>query len=324
MAPHGKVDKAMSTLPTTQHGTPIGLALGSGSARGWSHIGVIRALAEAGIDPDIVCGTSIGALVGAFFVSGYLDAFESWIRRLNRIDFLRYLDFRLASGGGFVQGKRLMDFFRDYIGNLNIEDLSKPFATVAADLATGREVWFEQGSLLEAVRASIALPGIFTPVKLGDQWLVDGGLVNPIPVSMCRAMGAKVVIAVNLNGDLVGRHLNLSRPSKLIGRQQPFEAKLFDRVSVALRERAASFIPQLLDPTAETPGLLNVLASSINIMQDRITRSRMAGDPPDIIITPRLSQVGLMEFDRAEMAIEEGAQAVKRMRPALESLLESV
>jgi NTE family protein len=313
--------KAVSTFLTMKSGRTIGLALGSGSARGWSHIGVIRALAEAGIDPDIVCGTSIGALVGAFFVNGHLDAFESWIRRLNRIDFLRYLDFRLVTGGGFVQGKRLMDFFRDYIGNVNIEDLSKPFATVATDLTTGREIWFEQGPLMDAVRASIALPGIFTPVKLGDQWLVDGGLVNPIPVSTCRAMGAKVVIAVNLNGDIVGRRLNQSRPSKQIGRHHTFEARLFDRVSVALKERAASLIPQLLDPAAETPGLLNVLASSINIMQDRITRSRMAGDPPDVMLNPRLSHLGLLEFYRAAEAIEEGRACVNRMLPTLKHVL---
>lgn len=302
----------------------IGLALGSGSARGWSHIGVIRALAEAEIKPDIVAGTSVGALVGAFWVSEHLDAFESWITRLNRIDFLRYLDFGLLSRGGFVHGKRLMDFFHEYIGGLKIEDLPRPFAAVAADLTTGREVWFEHGSLLDAVRASFALPGIFTPVKLGGQWLVDGGLVNPVPVSICRAMGARVVIAVNLNEDIVGRRrLGRKRSGLYAAVGEGSGRKLRNRVSNVLKERASSLIPQLLDPTVETPGLLNVLASSINIMQDRITRSRMAGDPPDVMLKPRLAHLGLLEFDRAAEAIEEGRACVKRMLPTLRSVLDS-
>jgi NTE family protein len=172
----------------------IGIALGSGSARGWGHIGVLRALKEEGIEPDIVCGTSVGALVGAAYVSGKLNMLEKWVLSLNTRKIIGYLDLRLVVGGGIIQGKRLIDFLRQYIGDESIEDLPKIFAAVATNLNTGHEIWFSHGSLLDAVRASIALPGIFTPVKLNNHWLVDGGLVNPVPVSVCRAMGAQIDI----------------------------------------------------------------------------------------------------------------------------------
>ncbi|RLB81172.1 MAG: patatin-like phospholipase RssA [Deltaproteobacteria bacterium] len=301
----------------------IGLALGSGSARGWSHIGVIRALADVGIKPDIVCGTSIGALVGAVYVSGNLDKLESWVYKLNRRDIVRFMDINLVMGGGFIEGKRLMDFLRLHLmEDVLIEDLPKPFAAVATDLTTGREIWFQRGSLLDAVRASMALPGIFTPVKLEEQWLVDGGLVNPVPVSLCRALGAEVVIAVNLNGDIVGRRY-LSRKQKNIvqSHQGSTEAELFERLSASLKKRTTSLISHLLGLHIGSPGLFDVLVRSINIMQDRITRSRMAGDPPNVMLTPRLAHLGLMEFDRAKEAVEEGRACVRRMFPVLQDIL---
>jgi NTE family protein len=300
----------------------IGLALGSGSARGWGHIGVLRALHEEGIEPDIVCGTSVGALVGAAYVSNQLDMLENWVRRLTMRDIVRYMDIKLVVGGGFVQGKRLMDFLSQHFKTELIEDLPKSFAAIATDLSTGREVWFQKGSLLNAIRASIALPGIFTPVKLGDTWLVDGGLVNPVPVSLCRAIGAQIVIAVNLNGDIVGRRFynkstkNTHKDKKEIST----ERKLLEKLSVSLKERASYLIPQ----SSGAPGLLDVLTSSINIMQDRITRSRMAGDPPNVMLTPRLGHIGFLEFDRAAEAINEGRACVKRMLPALRDALETL
>lgn len=310
------------TMPTTSpHLGSIGLVLGSGSARGWSHVGVIRALAEMGVEPDIVCGTSIGALVGAAYVSGHLDTLESRIRDLNRRDLLHYMDFTLTARGGFFAGEGMMDFFRQHIGDVSIEGLPKPFATVATDLTTGREVWLERGPLLQAVRASIALPGIFTPVQSGDQWLVDGGLVNPVPVSLCRAMGAEMVIAVNLNGDLADRYLSRNR-AKADRKPSPnAEGKLLDRLSNGIKERATTLMSQALQPFARTPGLFDVLATSINIMQEHITRSRMVEDPPDVVLAPRLAHLGLLKFDRGEEAIEEGAACVGRMRPVLRDVL---
>ena len=183
----------------------IGLALGSGAARGWSHIGVIEALAEAGIEPDIVCGCSIGAVVGAAYVAGELPALKDFAQSLTWREIARMLDVRL-SGGGLIGGQEIVAFLRRLKISAPIASYSKPFAAVATDLETGREIWLREGPIDEAVRASISLPGILSPARHADRWLVDGGLVNPVPVSVCRALGADVVIAVNLNGDLVGRH----------------------------------------------------------------------------------------------------------------------
>ncbi|MGB5398502.1 MAG: patatin-like phospholipase family protein, partial [Gammaproteobacteria bacterium] len=186
----------------------IGLALGSGSSRGWSHIGVINALAELGITPTIVCGTSVGSLVGASFVSGKLDKLEEWARSLTKLDTARFFDIN-TSMNGFVNVKKIHSFMNKTVASDDsvIEDLDKVYAAVATELETGREVWLTKGPLGQAVLASMALPGLFPPIKINDKWLVDGGLVNPVPVSVCRALGADIVIAVNLNGDIVGKHM---------------------------------------------------------------------------------------------------------------------
>ncbi len=301
---------------TSTAGRPrIGLALGSGSARGWAHIGVIRALAEAGVEPDIVTGTSIGALVGALYVHGHLDAMESWVLKLTRRDVFSYMDLGI-SGGGFMEGRRLMELYRRAFGDTRIEDLPKPFAAVATNLRTGQEVWLQKGSVIEAVRASISLPGLFRPVMVGRNLLVDGGLVNPVPVTVCRALGAQVVIAVNLNGDLVGRHFKLREQAAAAAADEPSEAGWFGKLGLPFRSQGDK------KPNASAgPGFIEVLASSLNIMQDRITRSRMAGDPPDIVISPRLAHFELLDFSRAEEAIREGKNAVRRMLPLIQDAL---
>lgn len=302
---------------------PIGLALGSGSARGWAHIGVIRELLRLEIVPDLICGSSVGALVGAVYVSGHLDMLESWAQGLTNREIIRYLDLGLLRGGGVVEGKRLMDFFRNKIGDIDIEDLPRPFASVATDFATGQEIWIRDGSLWEAVRVSIALPGIFTPATREKQLLVDGGLVNPVPVSLSRAMGAEFVIAVNLNGDIVGRHLTKCRDRKQLRETPVTEANLLDKLPGTLR-KTASVISRLREFPPGTPGLFSVLAGSINIMQDRITRARIAADPPDVLLSPHLAQIGLLEFDRATEAITEGRACVQRSAAQLRECYESV
>ena len=310
------------------HKPKIGLALGSGSARGWAHIGVIQELAKIGIVPEIVAGSSIGAIVGSAYASDQLDVLDNWVRALTWKEIINYVDLTIV-GGGFIQGDKLLDLARQYIKEDAIESLPRQFAMVATELDTGREIWFQDGSILDALRASIALPGMFTPVKINGRWLVDGGLSNPVPVSLCRAMGADIVIAVNLNDDIVGKHGRKSAEKKerLELKNDTQENAFWERVSNqltnGLNERKEIILKKLFGDSLEAPGLFNVLASSINIMQDRITRSRMAGDPPEIILAPRLSELGLMEFDQAEIAIEEGRACVQRMRPALEYLLES-
>ena len=272
------------------HPRTLGLALGSGSARGWSHIGILRELMEIGLEPDIVSGTSIGALVGAFYVGGELDALEELARSLTRFSMAEFLDIGLASRGGFIQGERLADFFHKHLGELLIEDLAKPFASVAAGLTTGREIWFTNGSLALAIRASISLPAIFTPVEYEEDWLVDGGLVNPVPVSVCRALGAEAVIAVNLNGDIVGRHFRGAGDSKEMSSPSPENDNFMGWIG-----RARGFVNRLFEPD-KSPGMLDVMAGSLNIMQDRITRSRMAGDPPEVLLTPSIGSSGIDGF----------------------------
>lgn len=282
----------------------VGLALGSGAARGWAHIGVIRALEQAGVRIEVVCGTSIGALVGAAYAAGELDRFEDWVRGLGIMDVVGFMDVRL--GSGLLKGERLMGFLREHFADRSLEELAMPFAAVATSLHTGREVWLRHGSTLHAVRASIALPGLFAPVLYEGSVLVDGGLVNPVPVSLARAMGADVVIAVDLNSDTLGRHLRRDRqpeaPASEVG----------DWLS-KLQNNFAALIPARSTDEPRMPAIFDVLASSINIMQVRITRSRMAGDPPDLIVAPRLAHFGLLDFHRSKEAIEEGKFAVERV-----------
>jgi NTE family protein len=298
---------------------PIGLALGSGSARGWSHIGVIKALAKLGIEPDIVCGCSIGSVVAASYVSGKMAVLEEWVLSLTRLDVARLFDLNLSMNG-FVDLERLQSMLNSYVcgDGLQIDDLAKTFASVATDLETGQEVWFTSGALHEAVWASLSLPGIFPPVRHQNRWLVDGGLVNPVPVSLCRALGAQIVIAVNLNGDIVGKHF-YHAPAKngLAGAEE--KSGLAANLGRTLKAYSAALFPA--NDKIRVPGVFEALASSVNITQDRITRSRMAGDPPDIIITPKLSHLGLLEFYRAAEAIDEGENSVKRMLPQLQHVL---
>lgn len=309
-----------------EHQVKIGLALGSGSARGWAHIGVIQALKDMGIVPEIVAGCSIGAIVGSAYVSGQLDKMDRLVRTLSWKEIINYVDLTLI-GGGFIQGEKLLELARKHIKEENIESLPCQFGMVATELDTGREIWFRNGSIIDALRASIALPGMFTPVKVNGRWLVDGGLSNPVPVSLCRAMGADIVIAVNLNDDIVGKHNRKTINTKenfnfkTGSRENAFWERVSYQLTNSLNERKEIIMSKLFGDSLDAPGLFNVLASSINIMQDRITRSRMAGDPPEIILSPHLSELGLMEFDQGEMAIEEGRACVQRMRPALEHLL---
>lgn len=292
----------------------IGIALGSGSARGWSHIGVLRGLEEAGIVPEIVSGTSIGALVGAAYAGDRLDQLQEWVSNIDWWAILSYMDFRRTG----VEGERLMRELGERIGDVVIETLPKRFGAVATDLYTGREIWFEQGSLLEAVRASIALPGLFSPIKVRDNWLVDGGLVDPLPVSLCRALGADRVIAVNLNSEIVGKNFG-GRGARLI---QP--TPLLSRLSASLQTLLGNGVTAEAPPEAldDAPGWFEVMAGAIHIMQDRITRARLAGDPPDVVLAPRLVNLGLMDFDRAEEAIAAGMECVRLHLPLLRSLLD--
>jgi NTE family protein len=282
----------------------IGLALGSGSARGWAHIGVIQALQEAGIRPDVLSGCSIGALVGAAYADGDLDDLHDWVTGLTWHDVVGLLD--VGFSGGLIKGEKLIGFFEKHFVDKDISALPLPFGCVATDLANGREIWLREGSVAAAVRASIAVPGLLSPVSRDGRLLVDGGLVNPVPVSLCRALGADVVIAVDLGSDIVGRTLKHA-PAAEEGHDKTWSDRLM--ASLGLKR----------DDTL--PSLATVLSTSINIMQTRIARSRLAGEPADALIAPRLAHLGLMDYHRAAEAIAEGSAAVKRMLPAIEFAL---
>jgi NTE family protein len=294
----------------------IGLALGSGAARGWAHVGVIRALEAAGVKPDVICGTSIGALVGGVHLAGKLDVLEQWARDLTRLKVMSYLDFQMARGG-LISGNRLTENIARHLGGLRIEDLPSPFATIVTDLASGHEVWIRDGNLVEALRISISLPGIFAPARREGRWLVDGALINPVPVSVCRALGAHIVIAVNLHSDLIGR-ARASSPDPQREGGIDLQAELAAMEAATGRtSRFTSILQRVFGRSGDVPSMFAVMVQSLNIMLDRVARSRLAGEPPDVLVLPRLGHIGLMEFERADEAITEGMNAVNRALPDL-------
>lgn len=294
----------------------IGIALGSGASRGWSHIGVLKALMKAGFSPTIVCGTSVGAMIGAAFAAGNLDKLEQWVLGSTRADLLSFFGIRMARTA-FVDLDKLNAFLHAFVASpkLRIEDLSTPFAVVCTDLEDGREVWLNEGCLVDAVRASMAMPGLFPPERRGDRWLVDGGLVNPVPVTLCRALGADKVIGVNLNSDILARHA-IS--------QQAGSATAADGLLDKLKKRSPLLAESALlqaDESQKPPGLLTAISRSINIFQDQITRHRLEKDPADVLILPRLAHIRMLDFQRAGDAIAEGEARVQQSINELTALV---
>jgi NTE family protein len=309
---HAPIGEAPILQPS---GPTLGLALGGGAARGFAHIGVLRTLANAGLKFDVIAGTSIGSVVGGCFAAGHLDGLEEWARTLTRRRVFGYLDFGIG-GSGLIGGGRLAERLRATLGETTIDDLPLRFAAIATEIRTGHEIWLTRGRLADALRASYSLPGVFAPVRVGGRWLMDGALVNPVPVSACRALGARVVVAVNLNADLIGRGSTIAShgsdesddPLTEIVRQHAGLRSMFGS------ERN---IKRQFFGTADRPGFSTVMMEAFNIMQDRITRARLAGDPPDVTINPRLGKVGLIDFHRAAEAIDLGTEATERALTAI-------
>ena len=302
----------------------IGIALGSGSARGWAHIGIMRALEEGGIKPDFICGTSIGAVVGGCYLNGRLSELEKFARSLTRRRVFSLMDFSIGKSG-LISGNKLGKLLQQNLGNIRIELMKNPFICVATELGTGHEIWLRSGPLVEAMRASYCLPGVFVPIKIGGRWLVDGALVNPIPVSVCRALGSRIVIAVNLSSDAFGQsseivHSLPAGPSDSLPEVDEYalEFKKENSIVKALKWKLFGKADD------ELPGVTGVMTDAFNIIQDRMSRSRLAADPPDILLTPELAHISLLEFHRAEECIkigyETGRQAIKEIKKYIELL----
>ena len=282
----------------------IGLALGSGAARGWSHIGVIKALKHMGIDVDIVAGCSIGSLVGAAYACNKLPALEKWVCSFSYWDVLRLMDLSWRRGG-LLRGERVFNQYRNVMPVEAIEQCTRRFATVATNLSTGRELWFTEGDLHLAVRASCSIPGLMSPVAHNGYWLVDGAVVNPVPVSLTRAMGADIVIAVDLQHDahLMQQDLfSLETPRpEAEEKEGPWHTRLRARLTQMSSRR-----------TAVTPTAMEIMTTSIQVLENRLKRNRMAGDPPDILLQPYCPQVSTLDFHRAGEAIAAGQLAVEK------------
>jgi NTE family protein len=298
----------------------IGLALGGGAARGFAHIGVLKTLVAHGIVPNVVVGTSIGAVVGGAYAAGHLDTLEEWARSLQPRNILGYLDIRL-NGSGLIGGDKLAAQLENALGQTQISELPLKFASVATEVRTGHEIWLTHGRLVDAMRASYALPGIFSPVLIGDRWLVDGALVNPVPVSAARALGAEIVIAANLSSDVFGHATTIfDHGSSDVVPEQVIEVATpkrgFSKFFSAERTMKREFFG-----SSGRPGISTVMVDAFNIMQDRITRARLAGDPPDLLIAPRVGQIGWFDFHRADEMIAHGARAAER---AIESIQEAI
>lgn len=296
-----------SATPAIRRKPAIALALGGGAARGWAHIGVLRALDEAKIEIGMIAGTSIGALVGGCYLAGKLDELEEFARSLTRGRIVSWLDLTFG-GSGLFGGLKLNARMQEHMAGIKIEDLGRPFVAVATEIRTGHEIWLNAGPLITAMRASYALPGVFEPVPCNGRLLADGALVNPVPVSVCRAYEQPIVAAVNLHYELFGR----SSVIKHSAQQTPADRAEHD-----------GDLTMEKTPTSEIRlGVTGAVVEAFNIIQDRIARARLAGDPPDLSITPKLNAIGLSEFHRAGEAISIGYEATKTRIDELTQLQE--
>ena len=326
--PHDVIDQPFKTDLEPGHDPVepergLALALGGGVARGWSHIGVLQALDEAEIPVKRIAGTSIGALVGACYLAGRLPELEEFARSLTPRRILGFLDISLR-GTGLISGYKLAERMAEHLGDVRLEDLERPMVCVATEINTGHEIWLTQGPMIDAIRASYALPGIFEPVKLGSRVLVDGALVNPVPVSACRALGAHMIIAVSLNGDAFGP-IGSSHEIDMNDNDEP-TIDPFELASQSLNKlRPDRLLIQSMmgkHKPGEAPKMGSVMMSTLNIVMDRISRSRLAGDPPDVFVAPRIGHIGMLEFTKADELIERGYRAMQHEIPLIKSVID--
>jgi NTE family protein len=304
------------TEPASGGGRPrraakIGIVLGAGAARGWAHIGALRELDALGLRLDVIVGSSIGTLVGGCYAAGRLDMLEAFARSLTRRRVLGLLDFSFT-GSGLIGGERLRARLAAELGGLRIEDLPVRFAGVATEIGGGHEIWLRRGLLVDAIRASYALPGVFEPVKINGRWLFDGAIVNPVPVSVARALGAERVIALNISSDRVGRGTAIQDPFGRPERPHAADEPATDTSGMISRWWRGGNGSARANGEGAAPGLMTSMVNAFDILQDRIMRSRLAGDPPDVLVQVRVGNVGMFEFHRADELIALGREAVRK------------
>jgi NTE family protein len=293
----------------------LGLALGAGGARGIAHAGVLFALAEAGIQIDAIAGTSMGALIGALWATGQLEAFERDLRGRELSDLIRYLD-PVWPRFGLLSGARATEYLRSLIGDWRIEDLPIPFVAVAVDLVSGEEIWIREGKLLDAVRASISLPGIFVPVRQGSRILVDGAIRNPVPLTPLESLGVDVRVAVNLHAQSVHELEPRVRRRSTVSRiGDAFESGL-----ARLRGRPRSDLPEEPDLPAG-PNLIEIIAASMSVLEHEIARHRLAREPVDVVLTPDLGNIRVFEFHKAARAVSAGRKEAEAKLPEIRAAL---
>jgi NTE family protein len=310
-APYWKSDSVPGPGGIRVRPARIGVVLGAGAARGWAHIGALRELDALGIKPDVIVGSSIGSLVGGCYAAGKLDMLEAFARSLTRRRMFGFIDFSFA-GGGLIGGERLRARLESELGGVLIEDLPVRFAGVATEIGGGHEIWLRRGLLSDAIRASYALPGVFEPVRIEGRWLFDGAIVNPVPVSVARALGAERVIALNITGESVGRGTAIQDP---FGRLDPppVVVEPANNGGGAIARWWRGGAPRAsADPEAAPPGLMSVMVNAFDILQDRIMRSRLAGDPPDALVQLKVGKIGMFEFHRADELIAIGRETVRK------------
>ena len=306
----------------------VGLVLGSGSSRGWAHIGVIEALEKEKIPIDYIAGCSIGSYVGAIYASGGLESLKAFVLRMDGRKVFSYFDVVFPRSGVLNGTKRLKELFSMHTDAGDFSDLKIPLMMVATDLATGKKVVLKSGSILNALRATMSVPGLFAPVKFKDRWLVDGGLVDPVPVGVARALEADVVIAVDLNSGVDSRKRRGRQARYAVqktGDPHAYKSELFRKLAAFYETAETSFagkINEMLRKESSTPDIIETVMTAVNIMQERITRINLAVEPPDVLIQPHLEQLKMMDFDQVEHTIEEGYAAVNDKIGEIKALLD--
>ena len=315
------------SMPPHHHTPPkIGLALGSGGARGWAHIGVLRRLQELGLKPQCVAGTSVGAIVAALYASDSIESMEDLAAHLDWKQVAQMLFEVNFPRSGLLTGKNVMQMLKSIIPVRAVSSLRIPYAAVATDLENEKEVLLRSGNLFDAIRASIGIPGIFTPTRLNGKLLVDGGLVNPLPVSVCRIMGADFVIAIDVNlraAPLKRKPVKKPQPAtppQSIANLLASLSKLMTQLSSSPESTSHRWIAppkNEVDPLS----IFDVLTRSFRLVENQITRRELALNPPDILIQPEVGDIMTLDFHRGPEAIAAGIRAVDEVLPQLQQLL---